>query len=158
MIRPWNFAKYVSLTKEVDWWSHFQYLMTSSNSVSDLWITHNSCDPVSDVTNRHQFTWGNHGTNFKFIPHLEGKILRRVKCTPSKMYAQRVNIIEWVVSGSQMGRIKELYLSAKDYLKETTHNDCNAVNLHRCSSWSTSENLICILLWQNTNAFDIRTT
>ena len=51
-----------------------------------------------------------------------------------KVNARRVSIIEWVVSGSQMGSIKELYLSGKDYLKETTHNHGNSVNLHQCSS------------------------
>ena len=30
MIRPWIFPKYVSLTREVDWWRHFKLLMTSS--------------------------------------------------------------------------------------------------------------------------------
>lgn len=30
MIRPWSFLKHVSLTKEVDWWQHFQFMTTSS--------------------------------------------------------------------------------------------------------------------------------
>ena len=30
MTRPWNFLKHVSLTKEVDWWHHFQFMTTPS--------------------------------------------------------------------------------------------------------------------------------
>ena len=61
-------------------------------------------------------------------------------CTPyplcayynrKKMYAQRVSTIEWKwVSNSQMHSIKELYLSAKNFiLKETTHNDGNLCSI-----------------------------
>lgn len=50
MIRPWNFLKHVSLTKEVDWWHHFQFMTTSSKIGAGLQITYQSHDIVNDAT------------------------------------------------------------------------------------------------------------
>ena len=74
------------------------------------------------------------GTNFKFIPYIEVEIQGGGICTPytlcayysrKKMYAQRVSTIEWV---HKCAVLKSYFF--KYFLKETTHNHGNAVNIH----------------------------
>ena len=70
LLRASNFPKYVFMTK-VNWWRIFNFRWHHQNLVSVLWIiTHQSRDPVNDVTNRYHFTRGIPGANFKFIPYL----------------------------------------------------------------------------------------
>ena len=39
IVIPWNFLKYVSLTKEVDWWHNFKFLMTSKTDFCSVYYT-----------------------------------------------------------------------------------------------------------------------
>ena len=39
IVIPWNFLKYVSLIKEVDWWHNFKFLMTSKTDFCSVYYT-----------------------------------------------------------------------------------------------------------------------
>ena len=74
MMKPYNFWKCDSLTKEADWWSHFHFLLTFQKSLSSLQVTHQSCYTVN-YNDCHHCTKNIPGTSFQLIPFLKVEIL-----------------------------------------------------------------------------------